>query len=102
MMALGQYEAQREMSDNLFKNRLVVPIASAILAVAEAGEAFTATELRHQLGGRVESNQIRETIETRLESCGAVAQLPYPGRPHPRTWERLESPFWLFIEDWVG
>jgi hypothetical protein len=102
MMALDQYEAQREMSDGLFKNRLVVPVASAVLTVTEAGGTFTATDVRHQLGGRAESNQIREVIETRLEMCGAVEQLPYPGRPHPRTWERLENPFWAFIEHWVG
>jgi hypothetical protein len=102
MMELAHYQALRVMSGGLFGNSLVVPVTAAILHVAEVGDAFKASQLREQLSGRAADNQIREVLENRLETCEAVEQFPYLGRPHARTWQRLESPLWPFIESWVA
>jgi len=99
MMEKHQYDALRNLSNGLFKNGLVVPAAACITEI-ELGEAFGVTWVREQLGGRAAANQIHEVL-ARLETCEALEQLPYPGRPHPRMWRRLDSPFWTFIEAWT-
>jgi hypothetical protein len=100
-MDLSEYSTLREMSDGLFKNRLVVPVSLAILGVAEEEGAFTAPEIRRALDGRVESNQIRDAL-SRIEACGAIEELPFPGPPHPHTWTRVSHPFWDFVAKWTS
>jgi hypothetical protein len=100
MMEQREYKALRSMSAGLFKNSLVLPVSRAILQ-RDGGSPFTATNLCEGLGGRVASNQIRDAL-SRLEASGAIEQLPFPGRPHPRSWERRDHSFWSFVEDWAA
>lgn len=93
------YSKLRAISSGLFKNALLIPVANEVLGIPENG-SFTASDLRQQLGGRVENNQIRDAL-SRLEACGAIIELPFPGRPHAHTWEREEHPFWTFASDWI-
>jgi hypothetical protein len=100
MMEEQEYIALRTASSGLFKNALVGPLAWAITETASAGEAFSCSQLRQKLGGRCADNQIREVLP-RLEAAGGVVQLPFPGKPHARTWERREHPFWNFTTAWI-
>src|ERR1700712_5046486 len=93
------YTTLRTISAGLFKNGLLMPVANEVLRIPESG-SFTASDLRQRLGGRVENNQIRDVL-SRLEACGAVVELPFPGRPHAHIWERQEHPFWKFASDWI-
>jgi len=93
------YERLRGLSHRLFRNARIVPVAIAAAGMP-LGRSLTLGQVEQELGGRLRTNQISEVLE-RLEEIGAVHELPYPGQPHPRTWERLESPFWAFLEAWV-
>lgn len=100
-MELELYETARARSQGLFNNALLLPVAAAIAAEVKVGGDFTAPEVRGWLDGRAESNQIREPLR-RIEATAAIEELPYPGRPHPRRWQRAEHPLWPFVADWVG
>ena len=100
MMEPTQFDDLRARSASLFNNALVVPIAVAILDRENSKDGFGAAEIRQQLGGAAADNQIRQVLK-RLEACELLLQLPYPGRPHPRMWQRLDGPFWAFIESWA-
>jgi hypothetical protein len=99
-MESEDYAALRDLSSRVFKNALVVPVAWAVPRVTDVGGSFVASQVREELSGKLESNQIREALG-RIEEIGAVTELPYPGRPHARTWERVKSPFWQFLEKWM-
>ena len=101
MMEEHEYRALREASSGLFKNGLVAPLAWAIMETAPVGGTFSASKLRQKLDGRWADNQIRDALP-RLEAAGAISELPFPGRPHARTWERKEHPFWNFAATWIG
>jgi hypothetical protein len=96
-----EYTALREASSDLFKNALVAPLAWAIIEVAASGGSFTVSDLRQKLDGRCADNQIHGALP-RIEAAGAINQLPFPGKPHPRTWERKEHPFWGFADAWIS
>jgi hypothetical protein len=100
MMEKHEYSALRIQSSGLFNNGLVLPVAIAIVRETPVEGTFGARELRERLGGRAESNQIRETVD-RIASIGAVQELPHLGRPHPRAWIRSHHPFWDFVDAWA-
>ena len=91
----------RERSWALFHNRLVLPAARVVFDLGDRGGSFGASEIRRQIGGSAESNQIRDAL-TRLEAIGAISELPYLGRPNPRRWSREDHPFWDFVESWTS
>ncbi len=93
------YESARRSSKGLFKNALVLPVGHAIAEEVVVGGDFTASDVRQWIGGRAESNQIRDALG-RFESAEAIIELPYPGQPHPHRWERLDHPVWDFITEW--
>jgi hypothetical protein len=99
-MEREEYQAIKALSEGVFKNGTILPVACAVGRIAADGDAFDATAVRRELNGHLESNQIREAFG-RLEAAGAARQLPYPGRPHPRTWVRLASPVWSFLDEWL-
>jgi hypothetical protein len=94
-----QYKTARERSRDLFNNALILPVALAVVTHVEVGSDLTAPDVLVWLGGRGAGNQVAEALR-RIESTGALVELPYPGRPHPRRWERREHPFWRFATDW--
>lgn len=98
-MDLAHYQTLRARSRGLFGNALVLPIADAVAENVTVGSDFTAPDVRSWVSGRAADNQIHDAL-TRLASTGAIDQLPYPGRPHPRRWERADHPLWLFVAEW--
>jgi hypothetical protein len=99
-MEPAQFEHLKARSGSLFNNSLVVPVAAAILDRENPKASFKIGEIRQELGGAAADNQIHQVLE-RLEKCGLLDQLPWPGRPHARMWRLLDSPFWAFIESWA-
>jgi hypothetical protein len=98
-MELIEYKSARDRSKGLFNNALVLPVAMVIVAQVKVGSDLTTPDVQVWLGGRAAGNQIAEALR-RIESTGAIVELPYPGRPHPHRWERREHPFWRFAVDW--
>lgn len=94
-------ETVRKRSKTLFENAQVLPVAGAIVEQVKVGSDFTAPDIRAWVGGRAADNQIHGVL-SRLEAAGALVQLPYPGRPHPRRWERVKHPLWRFVTDWAA
>ncbi|MBN9622827.1 MAG: hypothetical protein J0H06_07730, partial [Actinobacteria bacterium] len=90
----------RGRSSDLFKNSLVLPAAWSLTQTIEIDATVAASDIRRELGGQVENNQIREALE-RLEKVGALRKLPHAGRPNPHVWVRQTHPFWGFVETWV-
>ena len=94
------YEAVRDRSKALFESAHLLAVAVAVAEHVDVGSDFTAPEVRAWIGGLAADNQIHVVL-SRLEAAEALAQLPYPGRPHPRRWERVEHPLWRFAMDWT-
>jgi hypothetical protein len=78
-----------------------------VLAVAiaiEESRASTVTqpEVTRALDGRSPPNKILQAL-ARLEAMGALSQLPYPGRPRARTWEKVKkSAFWTLATEYAA
>jgi hypothetical protein len=101
-MESGQFAELKELSAGVFNNGTILPVAWAVPRIAKPGQTIQATAIREELGGRLEGNQIRDAL-TRLEAGGAVREmLPHPGPPHPRVWERLDTPFWALLDGWLA
>lgn len=96
----SSYQTLCRQSSDLFKNQLVLPVGWVVLELAEVGATVTATEIRRELGGQAENNQIREALK-RLEKVEALRELPHAGPPSPHVWVRHEHPAWAFVEAWV-
>jgi hypothetical protein len=83
-------------SQALHGNRNVLPVA---VAIAEANwSTIKAPEVVAALGGHLPSNRVLDGLD-RLCRIGALRELPYPGRPHPRLFESMDSPYWAFAVD---
>lgn len=100
MMENDSYEMLRDRSRGLFNNALVLPVALSIAEQVQVGSDLTIADIREWLGGRAASNQIREAV-ARIESTTAIGEMPYPGRPHPRRWQRNDHPLWSFVINWT-
>jgi hypothetical protein len=94
------YETVRDRSKALFGNAHVLSVAGAIAEHVRVGGDFTAPEVRAWIKGRAADNQIHGVL-SRMTKAGALRQLPYPGQPHPRRWERAKHPFWRFVGEWA-
>jgi hypothetical protein len=97
----ADYHSLCDRSSDLFKNRLVLPVAWAVLQITEDEATVSASEIRVELGGRVENNQIRDALK-RLERIGALRELPHTGPPSPHIWVRQGHPVWDFVKAWAG
>jgi hypothetical protein len=96
-----KYLLLRDRSSDLFNNSLVLPVAWAILQHTEVDATLAASEIRQELGGRVENNQIREALK-RLERIGALQEMPHTGPPNPHVWVRRDHPLWAFVDTWTS
>lgn len=101
MMDREAFDELRGISDGLFDNGHVLPVALAALCIVTEGGSFKLAELREELGGRAADNPIRAALR-RIEASGAVRQLTSMGPPYPDAWERQPHPFWQFIDIWAG
>lgn len=100
-MEKHEYENARKRSRGLFNNALILPVAIVVAERIQPGSDFTVADVRAWMGGRAESNQIRDAVR-RIEAAEAIVELPYPGRPHPHRWQRNEHPFWTFVTEWAA
>ena len=94
-----RYDRVADRSAILHGHRHVLPVVAWIL---ESGsEAITAPEATHGLAGLVTGNKVLEALE-RLDAIGALRELPYPGKPHRRVFERIPSPYWDFAGQYLS
>jgi len=94
-----RFDAVAERSQVLHGNKHTLPVA---LAIAELElTVIKAPELGVALGGNLAPNRVLEGLE-RLVTMGVMEELPYPGRPNPRIFERRESAYWTFVEPFVA
>lgn len=98
-MTSDEFDQLQELSLALAGNRVLLPVA---VAIADRGETSpVSTPIVNQLlAGRVPSNRIGKEL-ARLHRLGALSELPYPGRPHPRIFDVVSGPFWIFVRDWA-
>jgi hypothetical protein len=90
------YAALVERSEVLFNNKHLLPVA-AWVAECKA-EAIKAREVGRGLSGRVPDNKVLEILG-RLRAAEVLHELPHPGAPHPRIFEKRPGAFWRFVED---
>ena|SRR6188768_3495722 len=81
-----------ERSEEVYGHRHVLPVAIWILESDELG-SFGQPDIRIGLEGRSPPNKISRAL-VKLEQIGAVSELPYVGRPHPRAYEKRKSAQW--------
>lgn len=93
------YARVQRLSSELVGNNVLLPVAAAIVCMSDTGPLST-PQVTEELGGRLPPNRVAQALQ-RLHRIGAVMELPYPGRPHPRLYERRESPFWTFVREWT-
>lgn len=89
-----KYEQACSFSVFLHGNKHVFP--AALWIAEQASESCKATEVGVGLSGKVAPNILLNALD-RLCAIGALRELPYPGRPHPRIFERQQSPYWDFV-----
>jgi hypothetical protein len=93
-----RFSSVARRSQALHGNKHTLPVA---LAVVEAGDpVVTAPQISVVLGGHVPHNRVLEGLR-RLCAFGVLSELPYPGRPSARLFERRGSVYWGFIEEFA-
>jgi hypothetical protein len=95
-----QFDRLRRLSIELTNNNVLLPVAAALLNVPD-GSTATAPSVSRTLQGRLPVNRILDML-CRLARLGVLQELPYPGKPHPRVFSRVQGPFWTFISAWVS
>jgi hypothetical protein len=86
-------------SQALHGNKFVLPVA---IGIVELGSSVVkAAEIRDELKGTVPENRIHEGLR-RLCAMGVLTELPYPGRPSPKLFERCPSAYWDFVVPFVA
>lgn len=83
-----------EKSQALHGNNFVLPVAIAVVELN--ADVVKAPEVRDALKGFLPENRIREGLK-RLCAMQVMTELPYPGRPSPRLFERCQSAYWDFV-----
>jgi uncharacterized protein (DUF934 family) len=85
------YGALTTRSQALFKNKHLLPVA---VWVAESpSETTGAPDVVRGLEGRIAPNKALEALE-RLRDGGMMIELPFPGPPHTRIFQRKATLFW--------
>lgn len=88
----------KDLSLAVFKNGSLLPVAVAFDRLAPTdGSVAAVPAVGVGLAGRLTANRIVESLE-RLSRIGAAVELPHPGAPAPRVFERRPSPFWAFMD----
>lgn len=94
-----RFEAVAERSQALHGNKHMLPVAVALL---ELNLTMVGTsEIGIALGGHLAPNRVLEGLQ-RLTAMGIMRELPYPGRPKPRLFERRQSAYWDFVEPFAA
>jgi hypothetical protein len=88
-----KYAALVACSQALHNNKHLLPVA--VWLAEHEPKTVQAAEVERGLGGRSTSNRVIQALE-RLCEAGFMAELPYPGRPHPRIFELRSGAFWHF------
>jgi hypothetical protein len=85
------YGALAIRSQALYKNKHLLPVA---VWIAESpAETMGAPDVVRGLEGRIAPNKALEALE-RLRDGGVMLELPFPGRPHARIFQRRPTLFW--------
>jgi uncharacterized protein (DUF934 family) len=85
------YSALTARSQALYKNKHLLPVA---VWIAESPAEMTgAPDVVRGLGGRIAPNKALEALE-RLRDGEVMLELPFPGRPHARIFQRKPTLFW--------
>ena len=91
-----RFDAASARSVAVHGNRVVLPAAAWIF---ESGATdVTAPDVFRALRGEVAPNKALDAL-VRLAQMGALAEMPYPGRPHPRRFSRQTSAYWSFVRE---
>lgn len=93
------YEGLAARSQGLYKNKHLLPVAAWIAGCKL--DTISAPDVARGLDGRLALNKALEVLE-RLQEAGVMHELPYPGRPHARMFERLPGAFWRFAEEFAS
>lgn len=88
------------LSVALTGNNVTLPVAVAI-GTLPTSATVSAPELTAMLGGTIPTNRIGRALRD-LAVLNVLRELPYPGRPHRRIYERVDGPYWTFINDWAA
>jgi hypothetical protein len=90
-----RFEAAAARSVAIHGNRAVLPTAAWIYECDV--NAVSAPEVYRGLRGELAPNKALDALQ-RLAQIGALEELPHLGRPYPRTFQRLESPYWGLVQ----
>ena len=98
--ASSEFDYLIEKSRTVHGHRYILPVAVWIF---ESGKTdVTAADAMVGLGGRADRPRIIESL-ARLTAIGALRELPRVGqRNAPRYFERVEDPYWAYIEETVA
>lgn len=96
-MTDDEFARLQGLSVELTGNNVVVPVAVVIAQRTEGGTVST-PEVCKLLGGRLPPNRVGKAL-ARLDRLGALAELPFPGRPHARMFHVIDGPFWTFVRE---
>jgi hypothetical protein len=100
VISATEHDRLKTLSLAVFKNGSVFPVAVAFTRLVDGdGSATSVPTVAMGLGGRLHANRILDSLQ-RLETIGAVAELPHPGPPIPRKFERRPSVFWSFVQEY--
>lgn len=97
-MEQDDFDRLQRLSVELAGNNVLLPVAAALAGLPDA--PATTPRVVEALDGRLPPNRVTEALQ-RLDRLGVVRELPYPGRPHPRLFERVQGPFWTFVRAWA-
>jgi hypothetical protein len=97
-MTDDEFARLQRLSVELTGNNVVVPVAVMIAERSKGGTVST-PEVCQLLGGRLPPNRVGKAL-ARLDRLGALAELPFPGRPHARMFHVIDGPFWTFVREW--
>jgi hypothetical protein len=85
------YDALAVRSQALFKNKHLLPVAAWV--AENPSETTGAPDVVRGLAGRIAPNKALEALE-RLRDGGMMIELPFPGPPHARIFQRKATLFW--------
>ncbi len=96
---LARFNAAAQRSQSLHGNKYMLPVAVAIVELDLA--TVKAPEIGVALAGHLPPNRVLEGL-ARLCAMEVMIELPYPGRPNPRLFERRQSAYWTFVEPFAA
>jgi hypothetical protein len=93
-----RHKALADKSETIFGHRHVLPVAVWILKSNEA--SLTQPIVTRGLEGRSPPNKVLQAL-AKLDLLGALVELPFPGRPDPRRFEKQESACWELVREYA-